>query len=132
MAIAPSMEQPTLARLAPGSTDSLEVDGRTLSLHVWRGSGPALLHVHHEDDEGWYVLEGEVEFRFAVGRVERAPAGTAVFVPAGVPHTYQALPGARYLLVANPRLSALIAALQSAPPTEHPDLYRRHASELLE
>lgn len=124
--------EPTLARLGPGSTENLEVDGRTLSLQAWRGSGPALLHVHHEDDEAWFVLEGALEFRFAAGRVEMAPAGTAVFVPAGVPHTYRALPGARYLLVANPRLRALIAALQSVPPAEHSQVYRRHASELLE
>lgn len=121
-----------MARLEPGSTGSLDVDGRTLSLHAWRGSGPALLHVHHEDDEAWYVLEGELEFRFSDGETEGAPAGTAVFVPAGVPHTYTALPGARYLLVATPRVRALIAALQGAPAAEHPELYRRHASELLE
>ena len=126
------MDEPTVAVLGPGSTGTLDVDGSTLSLHAWRGSGPALLHVHHEDDEAWYVLEGVLQFRFADGRTVEAAAGTAVFVPAGVPHTYTAGPGARYLLCATPRIRALIAALQSAPAGEHPGIYRQHASELLE
>ncbi len=61
-----------------------------------------------------------------------APAGSTVFVPAGVPHTYEALPGARYLIILTPRLRALIARLQSTPHAEHTEVYRRHASELLE
>ncbi len=88
------------------------------------------MHVHHEDDEAWYVLDGELRFHFG-DRSEVAPAGSMVFAPAGVPHTYEALPGARYLIVLTPRLGALIAELQSTPPAQHPDVYRRHASELL-
>jgi hypothetical protein len=42
------------------------------------------------------------------------------------------LPGARYLIILTPRLRALIAELQSTPQPEHPDVYRRHSSELLE
>ena len=34
--------------------------GNSFSIHEWRGSGPALLHVHHSDDEAWHVLEGEL------------------------------------------------------------------------
>lgn len=109
----------------------LDVDGLTLCIHEWSGSGPALLHVHHEDDEAWHVLEGELRFRFQTGR-EVAKAGATVFVPAGVAHTYDAGPGTRYLLILSPRLRALIAELQSSPAHEHPAIYRRHASELLE
>lgn len=109
----------------------MEIDGQTLCIHEWRGSGPATLHVHREDDEAWHVLEGELRFRFG-DRSEVAPAGSTVFVPAGAPHTYEALPGARYLIVLTPRLRALIAELQSTPHPEHPDVYKRHASELLE
>src|SRR3712207_7826677 len=39
------------------------------------------------DDEAWHVLEGSLRFKFADGEVD-AGAGTTVFVPAGVPHTY--------------------------------------------
>jgi mannose-6-phosphate isomerase-like protein (cupin superfamily) len=109
----------------------MEADGRTISIHEWRGSGPSLLHVHHDDDEAWHVLEGELRFRF-ISRAEVAPTGSSVFVPAGVAHTYEAVPGTRYLIILTPRLRSLIAALQSRPTAEQPLIYRRHASELLE
>jgi quercetin dioxygenase-like cupin family protein len=109
----------------------VEIDGETICIHEWRGSGPATLHMHREDDEAWHVLEGELRFRFD-DRTEVAPPGSTVFVPAGVAHTYEALPGARYLIILTPRLRALIAELQSTPQPEHPDVYRKHASELLE
>jgi mannose-6-phosphate isomerase-like protein (cupin superfamily) len=106
--------------------------GNSFEIHEWRGSGPATLHVHHSDDEAWHVLEGELIFRYA-DRSETAAPGTTVFVPAGVVHTYTASPGARYLIVLTPRLSALIAALQADRyPAHQRDIYRRFDSELLE
>jgi mannose-6-phosphate isomerase-like protein (cupin superfamily) len=36
----------------------MAADGRSFAIHEWRGSGRATLHVHHEDDEAWHVLEG--------------------------------------------------------------------------
>jgi quercetin dioxygenase-like cupin family protein len=106
--------------------------GNSFEIHEWRGSGPATLHVHHSDDEAWHVLEGELVFRYA-DRGETAGPGTTVFVPAGVAHTYTAGPGARYLIVLTPRLSALIAALQAdRDPAHQRDIYRRFDSELLE
>jgi mannose-6-phosphate isomerase-like protein (cupin superfamily) len=97
----------------------------------WRGSGPASLHIHHAADEAWHVLEGTLRFRFADREVE-VPAGGTVYVPAGVPHTYQAIQ-ARYLIVLTPRLAALISELQqSAEPTDYAALYRRYESTLLE
>jgi len=106
--------------------------GKSFAVHEWRGSGPAVLHVHHSDDEAWHVLEGELAFRYA-DRTETAGPGTTVFVPAGVAHTYTAGHNARYLIVLTPRLSALIAALQSErDPSRQPEIYRRFDSELLE
>ena len=49
-------------------------------------SGPPL-HVHHESAEMFYVLEGTFIFR-AGNRDVEAPAGTFIFVPKGVQHTY--------------------------------------------
>jgi hypothetical protein len=83
--------------------------GKSFSIHEWRGSGPATLHVHRSDDEAWHVLEGELTFRYA-DRVEIVGAGTTVFVPAGVAHTYSAGVSTRYLIILTPRLSALIGA----------------------
>jgi len=50
-----------------------------------------------------------------------------------VAHTYTSGPGARYLIVLTPRLSALIAALQSErDASRHAEIYRLFDSELLE
>ena len=106
-------------------------DGASFGLRVWRGSGPAYLHVHHEDDEAWHVLAGTLRFRFADREVE-AGTGTTVFVPAGVAHTYQADEAARYLIVLTPRVRDLIAELQSTPLAEHAAVMRKYRSERLE
>jgi quercetin dioxygenase-like cupin family protein len=106
--------------------------GASFEIHEWRGSGPATLHLHHADDEAWHVLEGELTFRYA-DRSEVAGPGSTVFVPAGTAHTYTAAPGARYLIILTPRLSALIAALQAdRDPTHQREIYKRFNSELLE
>lgn len=111
---------------------AFSASGDSFSIHEWRGSGPATLHVHHHDDEAWHVLEGSLTFRYK-DRTETAGPGTTVFVPAGVAHTYTANPGSRYLIVLTPRLRALIAALQAdRDPAHQHDIYGRFDSELLE
>lgn len=106
--------------------------GNSFSIHEWRGSGPALLHVHRSDDEAWHVVEGELTFRY-IDRTETVGPGSTVFVPAGVAHTYTAGVGARYLIILTPRLSSLIAALQAnREPAHQHDIYRQFDSELLE
>ena len=108
------------------------VSGNSFSIHEWRGSGPATLHVHRSDDEAWHVLEGDLTFGYA-DRTENVGPGTTVFVPAGMPHTYTAGAGARYLIVLTPRIAALISALQAdRDPVHQRDIYRRFDSELLE
>ena len=55
------------------------------STRVKKG-GPSL-HIHHQQDEWWYILEGE--FAFKVGdELYNAKAGDSVFGPRGVPHTF--------------------------------------------
>lgn len=75
----------------------ISATGKTLVLHEWTGSGPAYMHVHRSDDEAWHVLEGSLRFRLSNGEID-APAGTTVFVPAGVAHTYVTLEPSRYLI----------------------------------
>lgn len=104
--------------------------GASFSIQEWRGSGPAQMHVHHEDDEAWHVLEGTLRFRFADREID-APAGTSVFVPAGVAHTYTA-DNARYLVVLTPRLRDLIAELQATKDrSQDATIYRKYHSELI-
>ncbi len=107
-------------------------NGRSFSVLEWRGSGPATLHVHYADDEAWHVMEGELLFRYT-GRSEVAGPGTTVFVPAGKAHAYVAGPGARYLIILTPRLSALINALHAdRDPAHQQGIYSKFDSELLE
>lgn len=124
--------------IAPGAAERsgdqqrIAVDGTSFALHEWRGSGPPYLHLHHEDDEAWHVLEGNLRFRF-VDRSVDAGAGSTVFVPAGVAHTYEASPDARYLVILPPRLRRLIAELFAAPDRSlHADIFRRYSSEILD
>ena len=56
----------------------------------------APLHLHHSDDEAWYVLEGTLGFVRGDERLE-APAGSAVLVPRGVAHTFWNAGGASAL-----------------------------------
>ena len=50
-------------------------------------SGPPL-HVHHREDEAFYVVEGKFLFEYGDTRVEGGPA-TYVFLPRDIPHCFQ-------------------------------------------
>lgn len=49
--------------------------------------GPPL-HLHREAAEAFYVLEGEY-FIFIEGAEHRCPAGTFIFIPAGIEHGFR-------------------------------------------
>ena len=51
------------------------------------GSSPPL-HVHHREDESFYVLAGQVRFRCAGEDIVAGP-GSHVFLPRDVPHTFR-------------------------------------------
>ena len=129
------MTQPIIVPARQARTESqprIAATGQSFDIHEWSGSGPDYLHVHHADDEAWHILEGTLTFRFSDRTVE-APAGTTVFVPAGVAHTYYEATGpTRYLIILTPRLRELIAALHAAPYTEHKAITRKFASEIVE
>ena len=105
----------------------------------WTDSGEsgyewiAPLHVHHADDEAWYVLEGVLRFRIGDKISEVGPHG-AVLAAKGTPHTYgNARRGeaARYLLVMTPKILALIHALHAPDAEDYPAIFRAFDSELL-
>lgn len=95
-----------------------------------RGLGSSL-HVHRNEDEWFYVTEGELTF-WVGGKTITAPAGSFVYGPRGVPHTFSITSDqARFLLVAEPAgfenfLRALSepAATRTLPPapSEPPDM----------
>ncbi len=66
------------------------------------GEGPPL-HAHANEDEVWYALEGTFRVRLD-DDVREAPAGTFVFIPRGVVHTWQNVAGTpgRVLVVFTP------------------------------
>ena len=96
----------------------------------------APLHLHRNDDEAWYVLEGELCVRVGKDVVE-ARAGSAVFVPRGRPHTYWN-PGeglVRYLLVMTANIYSLIQdihAMEDRSPAALRAVFEKHDSELLD
>ena len=130
--IAPPLEGNIL-----GSTNSSFV------VAEWRDEGgsfdpPRLIapsHIHHRDDEAWYVLEGALCVRRGDETVD-LPAGSGVLVPRGTVHTYwNPGPGpVRYLLFMTPgilRLIDAIHAMQDRNPTALAELFKQHDSTLM-
>jgi mannose-6-phosphate isomerase-like protein (cupin superfamily) len=90
------------------------------------------LHLHREEDEAWYVLEGRLGFRVGDDEVE-AGAGEAVFVPRGTPHSYwNATAGeTRYLLVMGPRTARLLEEVHAPGAGDFASVFERNGSVLL-
>lgn len=88
------------------------------------------LHVHHREDEGFWILEGEATFEVG-GATIQARAGDYVYGPRDIPHRYSVGPaGCRMLFIFTPGgfenlISAMgkPAATRTLPPpsTEEPD-----------
>jgi mannose-6-phosphate isomerase-like protein (cupin superfamily) len=53
---------------------------------AFRSTEPPL-HIHHNEDEAWYVLDGKMTF-FVGDAVLEATAGSFVLAPMGIPHTF--------------------------------------------
>ena len=70
---------------------SAEQSGGRFSLteHLYPGGVATPLHSQPEDDESFYVLEGEVTFYLEDGRPVPASAGAFVHLPAGVAHAFR-------------------------------------------
>lgn len=123
--------------LATIKASTEETGGRVAVIHhlAPKGSGSPL-HVHHRENEWFYVLEGELTI-WVDGQVNRAPAGSFVFGPQDTPHTFtvSSEDDARFLLVTEPagfeafmRTCAEPAqSLALPPPSEPPDLQQMTA-----
>ena len=90
------------------------------------GDSPPL-HVHHDEDEVFHILEGELRFR--VGDDElRAGPGETLLAPKGVPHTYRVESDeAHWLVITTPagfdgfvRAVADVAPAEELPPAGRP------------
>jgi mannose-6-phosphate isomerase-like protein (cupin superfamily) len=87
-----------------------------------------LLHVHHFEDEGFYVLEGEMTF-YVGDQTIKAQPGSFLFGPKDVPHAFTVESGpARLLFILSPAgMEGLIRemgepaqSLTIPPPPEEP------------
>ena len=52
-----------------------------------RGQSAPPPHLHHAHEEGFYILEGELEFQVGTDTI-RAGQGAFVMVPMGIAHTF--------------------------------------------
>ncbi len=101
------------------------------------GAGMPYLHLHHEMEEIFYVLDGTIEYTRG-GDTILATAGSVVQVPPGVAHRFHN-PGdapARHLALITPGIAGL-RAMEDAAQVDFADVHavaealRRHDSELV-
>ncbi len=82
-----------------------------------RGSGSPL-HLHHNEDEWFYVTDGELTF-WVGGQIIVAGAGSFVYGPRNIPHTFTVSSDtARFLLVTEPAGFESFVRSLSQPATE--------------
>ncbi|HTW94084.1 MAG TPA: cupin domain-containing protein, partial [Tepidisphaeraceae bacterium] len=84
--------------------DASQTGGAYSTAVTWTGPGlgpPP--HVHHREDELFYVLEGELSFTYDRQSFNTGP-GTAVYLKKGVPHAFanKTAAPAMFLLIAVP------------------------------
>ena len=134
----------TSTAVAPPLTgNTLGSEANSFVIAEWRDAGGpvgerrliAPPHMHHKDDEAWYVLEGALCVQMGENVVE-ARAGAGVFVPRGTAHTYwNPGPGpTRYLLVMTANIHQLIQdihAMKERTPVALAAVFRKHDSELM-
>jgi mannose-6-phosphate isomerase-like protein (cupin superfamily) len=87
------------------------------------------LHVHHDEDEVFHVLEGELTVHVAGAEPIVLRAGDAAFAPRGVPHVYVVTSETRARWIGTttgPQFASFVAELSTpaAAPTlpEAPDI----------
>lgn len=118
--------------LARGEGESLNVigDHQTVKVSAEASDGAFVLienlnepgvgipmHVHHEEDEVFYVISGQVEFTLADGPAVAEP-GTSVFLPKGTAHAFRVVgdrPARMLTLLVPGKLEGLFRELATFP-----------------
>ena len=80
-----------------------DVSGRFALVETlaFRSTEPPL-HIHHKEDEAWYILDGHMTF-YVGDEVIEADAGSFVFAPSGIAHTFTVdIEPTRVLVFASP------------------------------
>jgi len=83
---------------------------------LWPQGSGSPLHVHHNEDEWFYVIAGELTL-WVDGKVIQAPAGSFVYGPRDIPHTFlvTSTEPARFLMVTEPAPFADFVRAMSEP-----------------
>src|SRR5439155_23982515 len=108
-----------LGVLATIKASSETTDGRVAVIeHLAPQGAGSPLHVHHNEDEWFYVTEGGLSF-WVGGRLIDACEGSFGYGPRGIPHTFTVRSSqARLLLVAEPAgLERCIRVLSEPAPS---------------
>jgi len=120
-----------------GATAHVLATGGSLGLvHMDKPAGDMPpLHVHHNEDEGFYVLGGELTL-FLPGESVTLRAGEFFLAPRGVPHCYEVgADGARVLVSSAPsgfeRFVAEVAELEAVDPATLTAVAATHGIEIL-
>jgi mannose-6-phosphate isomerase-like protein (cupin superfamily) len=110
--------------LATFKTTKAQTSGLLTTLEVLAGPGAASpVHIHHDDDEGFLILEGEVTFEVGDAVVTAGP-GDFLLGPREVPHRFVVGPnGARMFWTLTPggfeefvRAASVPAEARTLPP----------------
>jgi quercetin dioxygenase-like cupin family protein/ketosteroid isomerase-like protein len=96
------------------------------------GEGPPF-HLHLREDEAIYVLEGRIRVRLEEV-VHEAPAGSFVFIPRGVPHTWQNVDETQVRLLvvftpAAPGMERFFARAAELPDKARAEAFGRFAAD---
>ena len=84
--------------------DSTDTEGRlVMAVHHAAASSQPPLHEHDNEDEIFFILQGEIKF-WTEDMVVNAGAGDCVLLPKDVPHTFQVSPNseAKWLVILTP------------------------------
>jgi mannose-6-phosphate isomerase-like protein (cupin superfamily) len=92
-----------LGMLATIKASSEQTGGRYSVVEILAPDGyGSVVHVHHREDEGFYILEGEMNF-YVGDQMIKAHPGSYLFGPGDVPHAFTVESGpARLLFVFSP------------------------------
>ncbi len=116
-----------MGELAVIHTTASETDNRYAVVELYATkAGEAPWHVHHREDEAFYIIEGEITV-YVGEQVTKGKPGDFIFAPKGKPHMYTVdSPGyARMLMIFSPpgfenfvRATSVAATSLTPPPPE--------------
>lgn len=108
-------------------------DGARFGLveNAMAAGGATPFHRHHDEDEAFYILEGEVTIFLEGGRVVQGRPGAYVHIPRGVAHGFRVEKDVRMLVLSDPagfveftREAGIPAPRRELPPVIEPDMAR--------